>query len=542
MGDGHGVTPPRWAAYRQALQSWAKNPFSRGNVTATIATIVLIVGVALRIWSARQARFSGEEAWFWSIGRDIATGTSFPILGHPITGSSARHPGAAFFYFLGLTQLAGPSPLAAFAAVSLGGWVALALLSLAVARAFDRASGLAFLVLATVSPWWVVYTNSAWPGYLLPTLCALVLICLAAIADRPGAGVAARVGLAFLLVIGFQIHLSLLHTWLITMVVFALLRPRLGRAFLLGAAIGVACYVPYLVDEIRHGFSNTLAIAHRSQGGARSAAGLAGLLFDFVAFATTDVSYLWKQGFWRPFDPFAFYGGRGVAETAGFMARGGPASIGWAALAASWAFTVGAWIWFAATIRGRLRAGARSTGNLLVVACLVAVAGIPLLYLLSGKGGYPHYVNAVLPLALLPPALALGKLLAHRAARWGAIAYLFLFAAGGLFALRGYYAVDSRWSVPQSTAAVAFILDRTREPDGRQRPFRLEFGFAPSFSNSYALLAKDVFRAPFLATGAAADTFRVDARAPGQPPAADADSLVLSTIVVRHVRQGDRRP
>jgi hypothetical protein len=540
MGDGLGVTPQRWAAYRQALQSWAKTPFSRAHVAATIATIVLLGGFALRIWSTRQARFSGEEAWFWSIGRDIATGTSFPVLGHPITGSSARHPGAAFFYFLGLTQLAGPSPLAAYAAVSLGGWVALALLSLAVARAFDRASGLAFLFLGTVSPWWVVYTNSAWPGYLLPTLCALVLLCLASIADRPSAGVPARVGLAFLLVIGFQIHLSLLHTWLITMVVFALLRPRLGRAFLIGAALGVACYVPYLVDEIRHGFSNTLAIAHRSQGGTRSLAGLAGLLFDFVAFATTDVSYLWKQGFWRPFDPFAFYGGRGVAETADFLARGGPASVGWAALVAGWAFTAGAWIWFAATLRRRLRTGVRTTGNLLAVACLVAVAGIPLLYLLSGKGGYPHYVNAVLPLAFLPPALALGKLLANRAARWGAIAYLVLFAAGGLSALRGYYAVDSRWSVPQSTAAVGFILEQTRDPDGRQRPFRLEFGFGPSFASSYALLAKHVYRAPFLATGAAADTIRVDARAPGLPAPADADTLVLSTIVVRHARRDDR--
>jgi hypothetical protein len=538
MGDGLGVSPQRLTAYRQALQSWARNPLSRANLVATVATLALLGGLLLRIWSIQQARFSGEEAWFWSIGRDIATGTSFPVLGHPITGSSARHPGAAFFWLLGLTQLAGPSPLAAFAAVSLGGWVALALLSLAVARAFGRASGLAFFLLASASPWWVVYTNSAWPGYLLPTVCALVLLCLASIADRPGSGVAARVGLAFLLVIGFQLHLSLLHTWLITLAVVVYFRPRLGRAFLVGAAIGLACYVPYLVDEIRHGFSNTLAIAHRSQGGARSMVGLAGLLFDFVAFSTTDVSYLWNQGFWHPFDPFAFYGGRGLADTAGFLRRGGPAPIGWAALVAGWAFTVGAWIWFAATIRRRLRAGGRTTGNLLVIACLVAVAGIPLLYLLSGKGGYPHYVNAVLPLAFLPPALALGKLLGHRAARWGAIAYLVVFAAGGVFALRGYYAVDSRWSVPQSTAAVAFILDRTQEPDGRRRPFRLEFGFAPSFPSSYALLAKHVYRAPFLATGAAADTFRVEARAPGLPAAADADTLVLSTIVVRHLRQG----
>src|SRR5438034_1105956 len=108
------------------------------RAVAAVGALAILVGVGLRIWSIRQARFSGEESWFWSIGCDIAAGKSFPALGHPITGSNARHPGAAFFWLLGLTQLAGRSPLAAFAAVSLGGWIALGLLSLAVARALDR--------------------------------------------------------------------------------------------------------------------------------------------------------------------------------------------------------------------------------------------------------------------------------------------------------------------------------------------------------------------------------------------------------------------
>ena len=525
------VSGPPW----RALSSWAKSPFAPEHRIATFAALVSVVGVAMRVWSIRQARFSGEESWFWSIGRDIATGKAFPALGHPITGSTARHPGAAFFWLIGVTQLPGPSPLAAYAAFSLGGWVALGLLSRAVSRAFDPATGIAFFALASVSPWWVVYTNAAWPGYLFPTLCALVLLCLTAMVERPEASRGARAGLAFLLVIGFQVHLSLLHYWLMALVILAIWRPRVGRAALVGAAVGVACYLPYLIDEIRHGFANTLAIAQRSQGGARSWNILAGLLFDFGAFSTTDVSYLWNQGFWHPFDPLAFWRGPGLTATAGFFAPVGAAPIAWAALLASWALTLGAWIWFAATLRRRLRSGGHPAGNVLVVACLVAVGGIPLFYLLSGKGGYPHYVSAVLPLAFLPPALALGKLLMHRVARWGAVVYLLLFAGGSGLATSGYYAVDSRWSVPQSTAAVQFILEQTREPDGRRRPFRLEFGFAPSFPNAYALLARYVYGAPFLVSGASSDTFRVDARPPG-PPSLGADTLVLPTIVVRHVR------
>ena len=462
------------------------------------------------------------------------------MLGHPVSGTSARHPGAAFFWLVGITQLAGPSPLAAFAAVSLGGWIALGLLALVVARAFGHAVGLAFLLLAAVSPWWIVYTNSAWPSYLTPTLCALVLVGLAGIVDGPG--VAPRIALPFLLVLAFQIHLSLLHYWLIALVVLALWRPRLGRVFFIGAALGALCYVPYLVDEIRHHFANTIAILHRSQGGPRSGYVLQGLLLDFGAFTTTDVSYLWNEGFWHPFDLARFWRGPGFGETARFYEGAGLAPVAWAALAASWGLTAGAWIWFFATLPRRLRAGGRGTGNMLTVSCLVALAAIPFLYLLSGKGGYPHYVCGVLPLAFLPPALLLGKLLGHRAWRWAAIAYLALFAVGGIIGLRGYYAVDSRWSVPQTTAATRFILDRTQDPNGRRRPFRLEFGFSPSFPNAYALVAQKVYGSLFLVSGAAPDLFRVEPRPPGPPPPADADTLVLSTIVVRHTPRALRAP
>jgi hypothetical protein len=95
--------------------------------------------------------------------------------------------------------------------------------------------------------------------------------------------------------------------------------------------------------------------------------------------------------------------------------------------------------------------------------------------------------------------------------------------------------------VPQSTAAVGFILARTLGPDGQRRPFRLQFGFSPSFPNAYALLARYVYGAPFLASPNAADVFRVEARPPDPSLRADADTLVLSTVVVRHGRPVAKR-
>jgi hypothetical protein len=522
-------------ALKERLRSWTKRPFSEANWVLTIAAVGFVLGLAVRLWSIGQARFGSEEAWFWSTGRDIATGRAFPVLGAPITGSAARLPGAAYFWFLGLTQLPGPSPLRAYAVVSLGGLAALIALSVTVARAFDRATGLAFFLLAALSPWWVVYTNSSWPGYFFPTLCALALVWLPSLVDRPHAG--AQAALAFLLIIGFQIHLSLMHYWLMVLVAIAIWRPKPSRALAAGAIVGCLCYVPYLINEVTHGFANTIAIAHRSQGDGRSPFVLQGLLLYFLGFTTTDLSYLWNQGFWHPFDLARFWRGTGVQQSRAFFDRSGFPPVAWAALVTTWLFTILSWGLFLPEIWRRLRANLRAPDNVLPVAFVTAVIGIVVLYLLSGKGGYPHYVSIVLPLAFLPPAFLLGKLFRGPVGRWAAGAYLCLFAAGGFLGLQGYYAVDSRWSIPQATAAVKFILDRTRLPDGRQLPFRLELGFSPNWPTVYQQIATQVFGASFPMTSDAVDVFRLEAKAPQEvlPPRANgADDLILSTLVVRH--------
>jgi hypothetical protein len=524
----------RAAALRQTLVAWMRRPFAPEHGPWTVAAIGMLVGLALRVWSIRQARFAGEEVWFWSLGRDIATGTEYPVLGGPISGTTARLPGAGYFWLLGLTQLFGPSPLRAYALASLGALALLVPLSLAVARSVDKETGLAFFSLAAVSPWWVVFTNSLWPPYFFPSACALVLLGLPSLADRPRP--LAQAALAFLLVVSLQLHLSMTHYWLLALVTVAIWRPRLTRGLAIGAALGCLCYVPYLVHEIHSGFANTLAIAHGSQGGNRSWFVFQGLCLYFLGFTTTDLAYLWRQGFWHPFDPARFWRGDGIGETRAFFAANGWAPVAWAALVASWLATAGGWITFVPAVVHRLRAGARTAANVLVVAFVTAVAGIPLFYLLSGRGGYPHYVSAVLPLAFLPPAYLLGRAFRHRWGRWAAGAYLVLFAVGGFLGMRGYYAFDSRWSIPQTEAAIAFILQSTRAPDGHQLPFQLEIGYRPNWPADYQVIARQIFHTPFLMVPQANDVIRMSLRSPQRDELPDADTLLLDTIVVRHQR------
>jgi len=362
-----------------------------------------------------------------------------------------------------------------------------------------------------------------------------VLLGLPSLADRPRA--LAQAALAFLLIVSLQLHLSMTHYWLLALVTVAIWRPRLTRGLAIGAVLGCLCYVPYLVHEIQTGFANTRGIAHGSQGGGRSWFAFQGLCLYFLGFTTTDLAYLWRQGFWHPFDPARFWRGGGVAETRAFFAAAGLAPAAWAALVASWLMTAGGWIAFVPEVVHRLRAGTRAAGNVLVVAFVTAVAGIPLFYLLSGRGGYPHYVSAVLPLAFLPPAYLLGRAFRHRWWRWAAGGYLILFAVGGFLGMRGYYAVDSRWSIPQTEAAIAFILQRTRAPDGRPRPFQLEIGYRPNWPADYPVIARQVFHSPFLMVPGADDVIHIDLRSAARDEHPDADTLVLETIVVRHLRR-----
>jgi len=275
----------------------------------------------------------------------------------------------------------------------------------------------------------------------------------------------------------------------------------------------------------------------KSQGGTRDLRTLAGLYLYFFGFATTDISFLWQHGFWYPFDHFKFWGGTGPSQTTGFFRTGGPVAFLWSMHVLSWLVSLAA----LATGAGRaiiaFRRGGGRRPDAMMVVYLIALADIAGFYALSGKGGYAHYVSVLLPVAYFPVASFLAWIGRTRAGRAVVAAYLVLFALSGLLVMRAYYHVDSRWSAVQTERVVDYVLARTRGRDGHWQPFQLQFGFTPSWTYPYAVVARRMFHAPWLSQsqGGAPHAFFVGARdaSTGVPAASTArDRLDLETIYV----------
>jgi hypothetical protein len=312
-------------------------------------------------------------------------------------------------------------------------------------------------------------------------------------------------------------------------------RPQLNvRWIVAGLLLGAACYIPYLVHEIRFGFVNTRLLLAKSQGGPRDVRTLAGLYLYYFGFPTTDISFLWQHGFWFPFDHFRFWGGTGTRQTTEFFRTAGPVPFLWSMHVLSWLVSLAALATGTArAIVAYRRRGAWRPGPMTVV-YLVALADIAGFYAMSGKGGYAHYVSVLLPVAYFPVASFLAWIARARVGRVAVAAYLFLFALAGLLVMRGYYRVDSRWSAVQTERVVGYVLARTRGADGRQQPFQLRFGFAPSWTYPYAIVARRMFHAPWLSQSQAGapHAFVVGARDPATTVPASVDRLDLETIYV----------
>ena len=533
------MTPPPPSSPRLRWRPWS----------AVAVALILAAAVAIRLWSAWHARLSPEEASFWSTAVGIARAEEFPALGHSVSGTRALHPGPLFFWIIALSQIFVTSPFVAnffVSALALFGAIVLAKTAdrrpalpadAAPADAAPAAAltsvlthrGALLFLLAAAAPWWIVYSNSTWPSYVVTGVTACFLAALLRVAAKPNSRAIAAVG--FVLIAGFQLHLSLLHFWPLALAIGLAYRPRLNRRWLVaGVLLACACYLPYLAFELRHNFANTRLLLAKSQGGPRSARVLTGLYLYFFQFPTTDISYLWQQGFWWPFDHLRFWRTSGVSQTTAFFRTAGPVGFLWFAhvltcLVSAASLLVGAARLVAAGRRGRLRP------DPLTLLYLVSVVDIAVFYALSGKGGYAHYAGVLLPVAFFPVASLLAWLARSPAGRACVVAYLAIFAIAGPLVLRGYYRVDSHLSAPQTARVVDFVLARTRAPDGRFEPFQLQFGLSPAWPRPYQILAQRLHHAPWLMTATAPHRFFVGPRDESKP-APDPDRLDLETIFV----------
>ncbi|MCA9553223.1 MAG: hypothetical protein KC933_24515, partial [Myxococcales bacterium] len=80
--------------------------------TLAVALFLLLAAGVFRLWATDHARFTGDEADYWSKSRRLATAQYFPAYGFEITGSAAHFPGPAAYFLIALPQLLSPSPRA----------------------------------------------------------------------------------------------------------------------------------------------------------------------------------------------------------------------------------------------------------------------------------------------------------------------------------------------------------------------------------------------------------------------------------------------
>lgn len=495
-----------------------------GESSLAVAAL-LALALVVRLYAVYHARFDRDEAATWEVALQIARGERFPTVGPGISRSDAGTPGPLFFYLMALPQLVTSHPLAGGAFVALLNVGAIGLLFLAYRGGWDAPVAALWLLTTVCSPWSVAAADRAWNPDLFVPMCAVVVWSAVRMGRVPESRAAAA--MAFTLVAGFQIHLSALYLWPLALTALAVRCPRVNVRWLLaGAAAGLLCYAPYVAHEAATGFENTRLLVSRGPAGALGLRAGAGLLYLWLSMATTDVSFLVAQGYWGGFDAAAFWAHGGLERTAAFYRSVHAAPLLFTVQAAGWVL-LGAGL-----VRlGRLRR-VETAGRLFACLFAAGVGTIVVLYLLTRRGGFSHYVSLLAPLASVPLLTALRGLLSRRAGAVAVAAYAVAAPLAGVLLVVAYYRLDSRQSVPQQERIVKYVVERS---DGR--PFELAFDMAEGHGVTYGALARRLLGVRWPAVRRARDVFTVmprEALAEARPPGRVASTLTLDTLAVVH--------
>lgn len=482
------------------------------RVLRLLPWLVLLGGLALRLSQVPNARFTGDEGTFYEVAQRIVRDGFWPVLGPAVSGTEAKHPGAVFYYLMALPNLFGTSPLLSgffIAALSVASLVLL--VRMVRATRGDTAALVAAWVAAT-SPWTILYADRIWNSNVAPWLGLLGLYAVWRTRERDRSWWAATAVVAMGVLP--QFHLSSPILWAVVLVQLALWRPRLRWAAVgVGVAVTLLLYAPYIVHELKTGWSNAKAIL-ADAGGKEHGLGQAARGAWYVAlFGTGDASYHFHTGYWKPYDPWWQVSSRAGLSDA--LTLYGPVLFGFVAL--SFGFVAAGYgVAVSHLVRGR-DALVRFVRDPFWTALLVGTAAAFGLLAMSHKPAYPHYANLLLPFGIVPLTDGLMLVIGRRnpwVRRAGVAVTVALGVAFAAISVRYYDRVDSKVSVTTSLAMVELIHDE----QGKD-PFRLQFGY---FHNGWAMskLARWALDVPWNVRGNARTTWRI------QEPGPDPDKAV----------------
>lgn len=425
------------------------------------ALVVLAASLAFRLATFSQARFAGDEALQYGIAEDVADFKVFPTHGTAITGAVRAYiPGGAYYATLAIPLLVSDRPEASMLWIGLLAFAGLVLGWRLLRAEYGSFAAFGAVLLAAFNPFPMFHSDRIWnPNLLLPI--GYLFAFLLARTVR-GQGRSPAFWLAALLVFAPQIHLSCAHIVLLAALVLAAARPKglPWRHLALGAALGAATYVPYLVADAMQGFQNTRALTGNLAKTTAPAIEALRAVYYMVLYPAGDPTYFVAHGAASPMTEWGFWRGDGPARMAAFL--GWPTASGVLPAAGVAAGVLGALAALVAMAGGTIAALWRRGVEAIRTDPLAfaALVNLPLLAFLfwGRKPFYPHYTIVVFPLALVPVAWVLARVRPGRAPVVLAVLLAGIALSQGVLTERHYRTDEARTSVPVYRDVARIVL------------------------------------------------------------------------------------
>ena len=370
--------------------------------------ILLFVATVFRLLLISDARFTGDESYFWATARNTATFDARPVYGPSMTDSPAYHPGPLFYYIMAIPQRLGASPLfGSFAIVLLHVFAGFLLFRATLLAASGRAALIA-LALFAFAPWDILYGDRIWLSCLAPVWGSFILY--SALLARESQR--AQTALLFFTLTCPQIHMSAPIVWCAAFVILWCRPPQTWskKALLVGVMLTLVAYSFPLYHELTHDFTNTRAILTHAGGKISSDEALKHplqMLLYAVFYGSSEIGYHSNLGYWQPFDAVKIYGSFAGLKT--WFANQGVVLGLLTCLSilvsfAGWSLAIiYAVRHLVRAIRERSKA-VLSTPDIMTIALIAALFAAAALLFMARKGFFPHYANLLVPMIFLPMA------------------------------------------------------------------------------------------------------------------------------------------
>jgi 4-amino-4-deoxy-L-arabinose transferase-like glycosyltransferase len=229
-----------------------------------LAILAAILGLAawLRLRDLGLAEFKLDEATATDLARRLLDG-QLPTVG--LTSSIGPRNPPLFIYLISLPLALRDDPLVATAFIGVLAVVAVGLTYALMRSRFGTLAALAAAALFATAPWAVLYGRKIWPQDALPLFTASLLWVLFLVLERPRTR--AVLFVPVLLCVAFQLEIAGLALVLPAAAVLLYRTRRLHwPAFAIGVGIGVLLLGPWLLHEVRHGFTDAYGVLTQGRG------------------------------------------------------------------------------------------------------------------------------------------------------------------------------------------------------------------------------------------------------------------------------------